>query len=195
MHSFFRKWRNSLVLAFTFALGVLSLPASKAQEALIEVFPGQQTHVRPAKLTAAFKPIIREKIYVPLYSHIYQDNSRLFALLAGTLSIRNTDANNELILISIAYYNTQGQVIRELCKEPFAVAPMATAEIIVPRGNRQGGSGASFTVEWMADRTISEPIIESVMISSGSAKEISLISRGVVISRTESSLKDGRTLK
>lgn len=180
-----RGWTTVLLVGVGAVFGISQLSWSQREEPSIEGFSERQMHIRPARLAAGFKPAITEKIYVPLYSHIYQENSSLFAPLTGLLSIRNTDDANSLVLKSVAYYNTQGKLLQELCKEPLLLAPMATGEIVVPRRNAQGGSGASFIVEWMAGKPVSEPIVESVMISNGSAKDVSFVSRGVVVSRTE----------
>ncbi len=180
------SWKISItvILAVIGACLISKLSSPQLQEPAIKPFSVWQEHVQPAKLPLRFKPAISEKIYVPLYSHIYQDDNVRTALLAGTLSIRNTDSETGLILKSVAYFNTQGKLLQELCKEPVVLRPMATAEIVVPLNNSDGGSGANFTVEWMAAKPVSEPIVESVMISNGSARDISFVSRGVVVSKT-----------
>ncbi len=181
-------WREGgvgILIVFGVCFGISQLSWPQLKEPSILGFSERQAHIMPARLPANYEPAVTERIYVPLYSHIYQENANVFAPLTGTLSIRNTDTENSLVLKSVAYYSTQGKLLQELCNEPLLLAPMATGEIVVPRTNSQGGSGASFTVEWMAGKPVSEPIVESVMISNGSAKDVSFVSRGVVVSRTE----------
>ncbi|MBU6453317.1 MAG: DUF3124 domain-containing protein [Cyanobacteria bacterium REEB67] len=54
---------------------------------------------------------------------------------------------------------------------------------MAPRTNTTGGSVANFLVDWMSAEKVSEPIAEAVMISSGSARSVSFVSRGTVLSR------------
>jgi hypothetical protein len=51
----------------------------------------------------------------------------------------------------------------------------------------QGGSGANFIVEWTAATTVSEPVVEAVMISAQAGQGISFLSPGRVIKRFPSS--------
>lgn len=130
---------------------------------------------------SALKIKVHESIYVPFYSQIYDENKSRTTLLTGTLSVRNTDAENGLIIKSIAYYSTSGKLLQQLCETPVSLGPMGTAEIVVPRTHTAGGSGANFVVEWLAEKKIAEPIAEAVMISTGSAQSISFVCRGQVI--------------
>jgi hypothetical protein len=142
-----------------------------------------QSHLKTFEIAADFRPQDGESIYVPIYSHIYDEDNTRSTLLTGTLSIRNTDLKNALIIKSIAYYSTEGKLLQQLCDKPVLLGPMATAEIVVPRTNTTGGSGANFIVDWLSAQKVSEPIAEAVMISSGSAQSVSFVSRGTVLSR------------
>lgn len=52
-----------------------------------------------------------QTIYVPVYSHIYhQDQQKIFNL-AATLSIRNTDLTNPIIITSVRYYDSDGKLL------------------------------------------------------------------------------------
>lgn len=129
----------------------------------------------------AGKVVAGQTIYVPVYSHIYFENKKNYLDLTATLSIRNTDLNNSLILTAVRYYDTNGRLVREYLKEPSELTALASVAFVVERTDSAGGSGANFIVEWVADKQVSEPVVEAVMISAESAQGISFISQGRVI--------------
>jgi len=53
------------------------------------------------------KVVMGRTVYVPIYSHIYHYNSQDRVMnLSATLSSRNTDLTNSIIITSVRYYNT-----------------------------------------------------------------------------------------
>lgn len=182
-------WRNLLPLILLMAAGGSILTSCSEPPERIESPELWQTHLKPATLAPDFVPAVAETIYVPLYSHIYHENKRRVSLLASTLSIRNTDANKPIIIKSLKYYSTDGGLLTDLLQQPVSLGPMATAEVVIPRTHVAGGSGANFVVDWVAQDKVSDPLAEAVMISTGSAKGISFVSRGVVTSRVEGNPK------
>jgi hypothetical protein len=50
------------------------------------------------------------------------------------------------------------------------------------RQNTTGGSGASFLVQWFAKESVSDPVIETVMIDTSSQQGISFVRTGHVLS-------------
>lgn len=178
-------WRKVLPLVLLIAGGASMLASCSDPPERIESPESWQTHLTPANLGPDFIPAVTETIYVPLYSHIYHENKRRVSLLASTLSIRNTDASKPIILKALKYYSTDGTLLTDLLQQPVTLGPMATAEVVIPRTHVAGGSGANFVVEWVSQDKVSDPLAEAVMISTGSAKGISFVSRGVVTNRTE----------
>lgn len=144
-----------------------------------------QSHLRPAQLTAAYSPFVEETVYVPFYSHIYNEDQTKITLLAGTLSLRNTDRQTPIVLTSINYYSTDGKLLQKMISEPVILDPYATAEVVIPKAHTAGGSGANFIVEWMAEKKVNEPLFEAVMVNVGSSETISFVTRGVVTERRE----------
>jgi len=129
---------------------------------------------------------LNQAIYVPLYSHIYADDrykDKPFALTA-TLSIRNTDPKFGLVLDTVDYYDSEGKKLRSYIEKPVPVAPLVSTQFIVRESDKGGGSGAKFLVRWHADRPVSEPIVESIMIGTQMQQGISFISPGRVIDGT-----------
>lgn len=121
-----------------------------------------------------------QTLYVPAYSHIYHQNGRSY-LLTVTLSVRNTDPEHEIVVSSVRYYNTDGQLVKNHLEQPRRLAPLATAEFLVERDDTTGGSGANFLVEWVAEQPVTEPIVETVMIDTLGQQGISFARVGKVI--------------
>ena len=71
--------------------------------------------------------------------------------------------------------------MREYTDTPFKLPAMSTLDYIVGERDRTGGSGANFIVEWFAEKEVSEPLIESVMIGTNGQQGISFLSFGKVI--------------
>jgi len=122
-----------------------------------------------------------QKVYVAVYSHIYQGIKGKPYNLSALLSIRNVDYDGSLAIKSVRYYNSEGTLVKNYLEKPIVVGPMATKEFYIPERDTEGGSGANFTVEWESDIKISVPIIQAVMIGTASTQGISFVCDGVVI--------------
>jgi Protein of unknown function (DUF3124) len=128
------------------------------------------------------KIVTGQTVYVPIYSHIYHYNNRDNAInLSATLSIRNTDLKNSMIITAVRYYDTKGQLLRNEIPSPVELRSLASTDFFIAANDTSGGVGANFIVEWVAQTMVEEPIIEAVMISTSSTQGISFISRGKVL--------------
>jgi hypothetical protein len=122
-----------------------------------------------------------QTVYVPAYSDIFQgDRAQPFAL-ALTLSIRNTDPSHPIRLLAVDYHDDNGKLIRSYLKHEISVGPLASVHYFVKESDRSGGPGAKFIVKWQADTKVTEPIIETIMISTNTQQGISFTSRGQAI--------------
>ncbi|WP_165441699.1 DUF3124 domain-containing protein [Rubinisphaera italica] len=130
-----------------------------------------------------YYPIEGQTVYVPAYSHVYHGDGKP-QLLTNTLSIRNTDLENDIVVTSVKYYDTTGKMVKSHLERPQKLGPLATTEFLVERKDATGGSGANFIVEWHADEPVSAPIIETVMIDTSSQQGISFVRQGKVIKQT-----------
>ena len=120
-------------------------------------------------------------VYVPTYSHIYvRDGSREFDLTA-TLSVRNTDPEHGIRILSVRYSDSNGNIVRDFLGGPTLLGPLSSRPFVIEENDRTGGVGANFIVEWRSDTLVSDPIIEAVMISTASSQGISFLSRGKVV--------------
>ena len=122
-----------------------------------------------------------QTVYVPLYSHVYQGlRDRPFDLSA-TLSVRNTDPDRGMDLLSVDYYDTDGKLVRRYLDKAMNVPPLATREFQVSEKDTAGGSGAKFLVRWKASSSMTPPVVEAVMIGTANSQGISFVSPGRVV--------------
>ncbi len=142
---------------------------------------GTQPHLKVVTLDDKIKIVMGQTIYVPIYSHIYYENQQKVLDLSATLSIRNTDLTNPMIITSVRFYNTQGKLIKQYLERPVELGSLASTDFVVERTDTSGGSGANFIVEWIAEKEVSEPVVEAVMISAASNQGISFVSPGRII--------------
>lgn len=106
-----------------------------------------------------------QTVYVPVYSHIYARGG-IEQSLEVTLSIRNADLENAIVVKSIRYYDTEGNELKEYLRAPIRLGALASTDFLVEHRDESGGAGANFLVDWVAEVVVTEPIIESVMVSS-----------------------------
>ena len=124
--------------------------------------------------------IAGQTIYVPVYSHIYSQGGKPF-LLEATLSVRNSDPDKKITIRSVRYYSTNGKLIKKYLEKPLQLKPFATAEFLVKQEKIEGGSGANFIVEWVAQPKVNKPVIEAVMVGIEGQTGISFVRPGVAI--------------
>lgn len=123
-------------------------------------------------------------VYVPAYSEVFFGREGVNMELAVTLAIHNTDLDAPIIIRSVRYYDTDGNVVRDYIDEPAEISPLATTGFLVEDDDRSGGWGANFVVEWAAEEPVYEPIIEAIMVSTRGTQGVSLVSLGRVLSQT-----------
>ncbi len=122
-----------------------------------------------------------QTVYVPAYSHIYHGNKEHPLDLAVTLSIRNTDPAHSITVVSAEYFNSDGKRIRGYLEGELKLGAMSSTRYVVQESDQSGGSGANFIVRWKSDVKVTEPIIETIMISTRTQQGISFTSRGQAI--------------
>jgi hypothetical protein len=122
-----------------------------------------------------------QTVYVPIYSHIYSGLKGRPFNLAATLSIRNTDPKHAITLISVKFYDSDGELVKEYLDNPSELKAMASTRYILTEADTAGGSGANFLVKWTSKTKVNPPLIEGVMIGTRSGQGISFVSRGQVI--------------
>lgn len=122
-----------------------------------------------------------ENVYVPVYSHIYQQNQQKTFNLTTTLSIRNTDLEHSVNIKKVYYYDSQGMPVHRFLDSIRTVSPLSSISFVVEEEDLRGGVGANFLVLWESEEMVSRPVIEAVMISTSQQQGISFVSAGRVI--------------
>lgn len=125
--------------------------------------------------------ITGQTVYVPVYSHIYQQNRAKTFNLTATLSIRNTSIIDSLEVNSVQYYDSDGKLVRNYLSSTQTLGPLSSIAYVIDEDDLTGGIGANFIVRWSAPTEISKPIIEAVMISTSHQQGISFTGAGRVI--------------
>lgn len=142
-----------------------------------------QAPVQKLKVAAINKTaiVMGQTIYVPIYSNIYSPDRTQQTNLTATLSIRNTDLVNPIIIAVVNYYNTNGEQVHQYLEQPVELGPLAATSFVVDRDDTTGGVGASFVIEWVSQSKVSDPVVEAIMINTAGNQGLSLISPGHVI--------------
>ncbi len=122
-----------------------------------------------------------QTVYVPAYSHIYHGDRKTPLYLTVTLSIRNTDPTHPITLLSVQYFDTDGNLLKNYQKDARVLRPMGSVEYVLQESEKEGGAGANFIIKWKSDAQVTEPITEAVMISTALQQGISFSSRGKAI--------------
>ena len=122
-----------------------------------------------------------QTIYVPAYSEIYYAGNGRTLDLAVTLTIHNTDFEHNIIITSVRYYNSQGQLVKEYLQQPQSLGALASTDFFVDASEESGGIGTNFIVEWVAEQPVYEPIVETVMLNTSGTQGVSFTSPGRVI--------------
>ncbi len=126
-----------------------------------------------------------QTIYVPAYSSIYISDHAERYDLAITLAVRNTDTTYPIIITSVRYFGTDGELVRRYLEKPVQLAPLASAGFFVAESDSKGGVLSSFIVEWVADHKVSSPITESTMVGVGGTQGVSFTAQGRVIAEND----------
>jgi hypothetical protein len=125
-----------------------------------------------------------QKVYVPIYSHIYVGDRENPFLLTAILSVRNIDPGHAITLTAVDYFNSDGKLLRRYLQKPAELGALASIRYVVGESDKSGGSGAKFIVEWRAASEVNPPILEGIMIGTKMQQGISFVSRGQVIHET-----------
>lgn len=120
-------------------------------------------------------------LYVPVYSHIYQQNKAKTFNLTATLSIRNTSMKDSLQVNAVRYYDSDGSLVRTYLAQARTIGPLSSIAYVIDENDLTGGIGANFIVMWSAQTEISDPIVEAVMISTSHQQGISFTGAARVI--------------
>lgn len=172
---------SCLGIYLVFLVGCMSSPRGQIPSKQRNLVTSSQVSSQEIRLDETWKIAMGQTIYVPIYSEIYYFDQSKTLQLAATLSVRNTDPQQPIIITSVKYYNSSGNLVKEHLESPLRLAPLASTDFIVNHNDHTGGSGANFLVEWIAETEVYEPVVEALMVSTNSQQGISFVSQGRVI--------------
>jgi hypothetical protein len=173
-------------LLISLSLGLLSACTNQSPATSpVPTLPAQERFSdRPGVtvLAAAPAPALQgQTLYVPVYTEIFDSETNRAFQLTVTLSLRNSDRSQPIVMTTLDYYNSGGDRIVTFLDAPIQLDPLASTEIVVNRTDSSGGVGANFIVEWQAAAAVSDPVIEAVMVSTASQQGMSFVSPGRII--------------
>ncbi|MCX4246153.1 DUF3124 domain-containing protein [Paraliomyxa miuraensis] len=125
--------------------------------------------------------VVRESVYVPIYSSLYVSDNVAPVSLAATLSLRNTSEDLPVYIDAVEYYDSDGKLLQDMLPAPSRLGPMMTAEFFISRFDRSGGSGANFLVRWSADEPGHGLLVEAVQQGRDGNAGISFVTQGKLI--------------
>ena len=124
-----------------------------------------------------------ETDYLPVYSDIYhQDGTKRFPITA-TISIRNTSLVDSAYIQSATYHDSFGKILRSYLDSTLLLLPMESIEFVVEEGEKAGGAGANFIIDWTATTYSDQLLIQSIMIGTYGQQGISFLTEAKVIKR------------
>ena len=186
--TYLMKWRMKdivgtriTIILFASIVFVLLVGCSGQAEEATPVPESQPTRAVAPVASGDLNIVTGQRLYVPAYSEVYSADENQTWDMTVTLSIRNTNLDKPILIDSVQYYDTNGQLVTDYVESPLQLAPMATTEYVIERTDDKGGTGANFIVVWGAEEPVYEPVVEAVMISTAGTQGLSLLSPARVL--------------
>jgi hypothetical protein len=117
--------------------------------------------------------------YVPIYMQLPLASGAINVDLSVTLSVRNTSPDNAIAIRKVDFFDTKGELLQPFILSPIGIRPYGTVNFFVSVMDQRGGSGGNFIVEWEGAASVSEPVVEAIMLGDVGGRAYSFISRGV----------------
>ncbi|WP_026102070.1 DUF3124 domain-containing protein [Geminocystis herdmanii] len=166
---------------FLICLFLLGCETNQTNSPIVEPNSIIPVNTESIELPSDFKAVTGQLIYLPIYSNIYHSNQRRLHNLGITVTFHNTDLENSIIIKSIEYYDTEGNLIENFLTSPVSLKPLASTNFFIPDNDTRGGIGANLLIEWVADKKVFSPIAEAIMLSTASTQGISFTTQGKVV--------------
>lgn len=166
---------------FLICLFLFSCEKNQTNTLIVEPNSIIPVNTESIELPSNFKPIAGQIIYLPIYSNIYHSNQRRLHNLGITVTFHNTDLENSIIIKSIDYFDTKGNLIENYLTSPVSLKPLASTNFFIPDDDTRGGIGANLLIEWVADKKVFSPMAEAIMLSTASTQGISFTTQGKVV--------------
>jgi len=122
-----------------------------------------------------------ETDYIPIYSDIYHMDGTKRFLLTSTLSIRNTSLTDPVYVFTANYNDSYGKQLRQYIDSTILLKPLESIEFVVEHEENKGGAGASFLVEWGAEKNASQLLIQAIMTGTSNQQGLSFSTEAKII--------------
>jgi hypothetical protein len=132
---------------------------------------------------AAVKMVKSQTIYIPSYANVISGPPIYMVVpLRANLVIHNTDPDQPITIARIDEYDTEGKKVSSYLTAPVVLNPMGAMRVVVKESKKEAeGLGANFIIQWQAEKKVTEPIIECLIIGSLGAQGFSFTSHGRII--------------
>lgn len=148
---------------------------------LFKTAPAIQRNQRDGEAFKRSSSSYGQLVYVPVYSHIYQQDHKKTFNLTATLNIRNTDPRRSFQITEVSYFDSNGNLVQHYLENTETLDPLSSTSFVVEERDLRGGVGANFLVDWESGQPITSPVIEAVMISTSQQQGISFLSEGRIL--------------
>ena len=135
-----------------------------------------------APASAAVKLVKSQTIYIPSYANVISGPPIYMVVpLRANLVIHNTDPSQAITVACIDEYDTEGKKVSSYLTAPVVLNPMGAMRVVVKESKKEAeGLGANFIIQWQAEKKVTEPIIECLIIGSLGAQGFSFTTQGRV---------------
>jgi len=132
---------------------------------------------------AAVKLVKGQTVYIPSYANVISGPPIYMTVpLRANLVIHNTDPDQPITIARIDEYNTEGQKVSSYLTAPVALNPMGAMRVVVKESKKEAeGLGANFIIQWQAEKKVTEPIVECLIIGSLGAQGFSFTTQGRIV--------------
>jgi Protein of unknown function (DUF3124) len=129
---------------------------------------------------AAVKLVKSQTVYIPSYSNVISGPPIYMVVpLRTNLVIHNTDPAQSITLSRIDEYDTEGKKVSSYLTAPVVLNPLGAMRVVVKESKKEAeGLGANFIIQWHAEKKVTEPIIECLIIGSLGAQGFSFVTQG-----------------
>ena len=137
--------------------------------------------------SAAVNMVKGQTIYIPSYANVISGPPIYMVVpLRANLVIHNTDPDQPITIARIDEYDTEGQKVSSYLTAPVILNPMGAMRVVVKESKKEAeGLGANFIIQWQAEKKVTEPIIECLIIGSLGAQGFSFTTQGRIIQEQE----------
>lgn len=136
-----------------------------------------------AAAPGAAKLVKSQTVYIPSYANVISGPPILMTVpLRANLIIHNTDPSHPITIVRVDHYDTNGKLVERYLKQPVTLKPLGATRFVVKEPKKEDeGLGANFIVQWRADRKVTEPLIDCLMLGTLGNQGFSFFSQGRII--------------